>query len=506
MNSTADAGISISDASSHDRSSLLIYRVGPFHLCSPLTDVESIVEVPSHRSVPFTSYSTLGVCNHRDRLVQVVSLRRKFGLQDASGPTGGQLILAPLMCGLTGFMVDRVLDIAAFEFDQLIEAPILTEVADFDRFYPYRDQLSVYIEFEQVFHLPDPDPQMLTDAGTKPGRHTETGTAVDPDFPKSPVPAAQIAQSSISEPVAVKKMAPVPIVHSDDTADAIKPEVVATGKNCRSKEPERRKTSGNQRPSVDAIGSRSAEPQVRSSSNRMDAIDRIAGNSCNAKTARPVCAEGYRRASELGGTDRQPVTYRLLTGILCLLLMPLIMIWFWPNMGPANVEIRETAVVPVTSVVRMVSDDRAGSPEAAVVPDTEAVMAVSNAGRKKDDADLVPSTVTMEETVPATAPVFKIETDSFRLIIERPGKGPDRAGSADPGADSLKLEQTYSPFGGNRQTVTHIVVRGDTLWDIAQTYMGDPFRYPELAKLSRIRDPDWIYPGDVVRIIRKNDN
>ncbi|HKJ69887.1 MAG TPA: LysM peptidoglycan-binding domain-containing protein, partial [bacterium] len=50
----------------------------------------------------------------------------------------------------------------------------------------------------------------------------------------------------------------------------------------------------------------------------------------------------------------------------------------------------------------------------------------------------------------------------------------------------------------------HIVKPGDTLWDIAYFYLGNPFRYPELAELSRIRDPDLIYPGDHVRIIRKD--
>ena len=51
--------------------------------------------------------------------------------------------------------------------------------------------------------------------------------------------------------------------------------------------------------------------------------------------------------------------------------------------------------------------------------------------------------------------------------------------------------------------VIHIVVKGDTLWDIAAKYLGDPFRYPELAKLSRINDPDLIYPGDRIRITKK---
>jgi chemotaxis signal transduction protein len=49
-------------------------------------------------------------------------------------------------------------------------------------------------------------------------------------------------------------------------------------------------------------------------------------------------------------------------------------------------------------------------------------------------------------------------------------------------------------------TRVHTVVRGDTLWHIAKSQVGDPFQYPELAKLSNIRNPDLIHPGDLVRI------
>ncbi len=51
------------------------------------------------------------------------------------------------------------------------------------------------------------------------------------------------------------------------------------------------------------------------------------------------------------------------------------------------------------------------------------------------------------------------------------------------------------------EVIVHVVVRGDTLWDIAKRYIHDPFRYPELARLNRIRNPDLIYPGDRVRIV-----
>lgn len=53
-----------------------------------------------------------------------------------------------------------------------------------------------------------------------------------------------------------------------------------------------------------------------------------------------------------------------------------------------------------------------------------------------------------------------------------------------------------------KQILIHVVMKGDTLWHIAIRYLGDPFRYPELARLSDIRNPDLIYPGNKVRIIR----
>ncbi len=53
----------------------------------------------------------------------------------------------------------------------------------------------------------------------------------------------------------------------------------------------------------------------------------------------------------------------------------------------------------------------------------------------------------------------------------------------------------------NPMVITHIIVKGDTLWAIAKHYLQNPFLYPELAKLSKIENPDLIYPGNRVRII-----
>ena len=50
-------------------------------------------------------------------------------------------------------------------------------------------------------------------------------------------------------------------------------------------------------------------------------------------------------------------------------------------------------------------------------------------------------------------------------------------------------------------STVHRVVPGDTLWDLAAAYLGDPYLWPQIWERNPyIKDSHWIYPGDPIAI------
>ena len=76
-------------------------------------------------------------------------------------------------------------------------------------------------------------------------------------------------------------------------------------------------------------------------------------------------------------------------------------------------------------------------------------------------------------------------------------------------AKLISITKTGNPAAGgekraesSKNPANHTVVKGDCLWNIAKEYYGDASRWPEIyeANKGKIKDPHWIYPGQVFTI------
>lgn len=73
-------------------------------------------------------------------------------------------------------------------------------------------------------------------------------------------------------------------------------------------------------------------------------------------------------------------------------------------------------------------------------------------------------------------------------------------------AIDLKVTSVDEPETKAPETpATYTVKKGDTLWAIAEKYLGNGARYPEIFALNKkpdgpISNPHWVYPGQVLKL------
>jgi hypothetical protein len=73
---------------------------------------------------------------------------------------------------------------------------------------------------------------------------------------------------------------------------------------------------------------------------------------------------------------------------------------------------------------------------------------------------------------------------------------------APPQPTGAKPGPTLTQVKAGPDEVIHVVKKGDTLWDLANYYLKDPWKWPDVFRRNTdiVENPHWIYPGETIRI------
>lgn len=86
---------------------------------------------------------------------------------------------------------------------------------------------------------------------------------------------------------------------------------------------------------------------------------------------------------------------------------------------------------------------------------------------------------------PEPEPVLSAKEDEIVIIEE---------------AEEVKPEPPAPPKEEPKPDIIYKIKWGDTLWDIADTYYKNPWRYKKIARYNGIKDPDYIISGTKIKI------
>jgi len=546
---------------------LLRFRVGPFRFAVPAVEVEGIIVPPVLTRIPLNPPHSKGVFMHHQRLASAISLRSKFGLSDSDDPEYGQLILGEVSVGLVAFWVDEVYETVDTSELEWREMPQFIPHAAFDSFAVKGDEVVLSTTMQQLYEVPaetaaqllqgvrnsfdlpqdippvaseaqlspeEPDVfgDIMTDQASETGATrmvSETKPPLESALSASPTSEARTEETEPGQAAPEDSSATTSNAAKGATNSPKQNHVVNFPGNKSGQASERnipRTSSGTPRSDKTAQFS-AARVNIRSNPGADVSARRVASD-----RARPDPASEHRRRGFVGGTHaaavgqlhepryRQPDAPIYTDGasesrqqsskgwawlLLALLVLALLVYLFWPGKKQGTI-----GSIP-TQNYQSTYSFRESTPSSTVREPRASYEAVSPPPVVREAVTPPPADTSTETVEQPVAPVVQGSNEIYRLegkevtvTVERsqPVDSADKSSTAQLAIDSTSTERS-KPMAAGYEEFVHIVVKGDTLWDIAAKYLKNPFRYPELARLSQISNPDLIYPGDTVRIRAK---
>lgn len=501
---------------------VVTFSVGHYRFCIPAHEVKAITTAPAMSRLPGDAGGVEGVFDYHGKVVTAVSLRRKLGLPDQSGESDVWIISCATSVPVA-FHVDAVMKVVPVNTLEWRQIEGL-QVDSIDRYALYENEIFFLTSCESLLAIPDVPEKIETKEMECP---VETETAA----PDSDELIETITHDS--KEIETRDQNPTGSVRE------ISDPAGADEKACSSVKTQRRKKSLQH--SLTSVSQRSRFNTDRQQSRRE-----------SSKRKKHVSAvppkDGYRRST----MDKQPASFiaqhnipseidkvnrnfgwKLPLGIIAsVALLCVFLLFHFGTTGKRFASMTSSTVKEEAGLTSRLSDQStvtgmslrktwgdSGSEEPVHISGNQSkfdeklkpavkAVAVTESEQTTKRSEAQAGKISIKKAVvehddggniiPAqpAAPieVLRVETKQYTVTVER-----------SPVGKAVSESERPVPIVSYDQII-HVVVKGDTLWDIAERYLGNPFRYPELASLSNIRDPDWIYPGDVVRIVKKDQS
>ena len=105
----------------------IVIRINNEFFGIDIMNVDSIVKIQQITRVPKSQDYFIGVINLRGEIVPVMSLRKRFGVEEVADDSATRIIILKLDQNLVGIKVDMVRDVVALEETDIEKNNIVTE-------------------------------------------------------------------------------------------------------------------------------------------------------------------------------------------------------------------------------------------------------------------------------------------------------------------------------------------------------------------------------------------
>lgn len=440
----------------HDANALLVFSVGPVLCCAPTLTVEAVIMPPPIHKTPGSNRDHPGVFRYSSGMVSVVDLRQRFGVEEELWQSPGRIIVTEITGGHAGFLVDAIIDVMLWPEQGWGVTPPLVPRDVFSRTLMLDGQIHLYADFDHLFKFRESGYLRAHIAGLiEKQKHTAmqspTSNAANLARPTPVVETiahTQMPDKARPEPVVNTTAMPVPVLVKKNSSTRMRDQLKEIRQTAASSKLNKASTS--------VVPDRFIAKQI------------VENKQVETVAITPAAALSHSGNESLDTGNETSGKLVMAVFMVLLLLAGILLVASFNQPG------LEPDITPVDASVARSDGGQEIRPAADAEPSYQADISQDAEGIVIT-LDEVDSEALNQQPISAWQSVASTAMDTPAEVLPAP-----------------PAENTV---------IIHIVKQGDTLWDIASHYVRDPWRYPELAKLSSIKNPHRIYPGNKVKII-----